>query len=55
MLGWAIFFLIVAIIAAVLGFGFLADTAATIAKILFVLFLIIFIVSLVFGRRRPIV
>ena len=36
MLSWAITFLIIAIIAAVLGFGGIAGTATGIAKILFV-------------------
>jgi uncharacterized membrane protein YtjA (UPF0391 family) len=40
MLHYAVVFLIVAIIAAVLGFGTLAGTAALIAKICFVVFLI---------------
>ncbi len=52
MLGWAIFFLIVAIVAAVLGFGVIAGTAAWIAKVIFIIFLIIFVLSLIFGRRR---
>jgi len=47
MLGWALVFLIVALVAAVLGFGFLASTAALIAKVLFVIFLILFIISLI--------
>ncbi len=38
MLSWAITFLIIAIIAAVLGFGGIAGAATGIAKILFVLF-----------------
>jgi uncharacterized membrane protein YtjA (UPF0391 family) len=50
MLGYAIVFLIAAIIAGILGFGVIAGTAALIAKILFVIFLILFIVSL-FRRR----
>jgi uncharacterized membrane protein YtjA (UPF0391 family) len=54
MLYWAVVFLVIAIIAAVLGFGTLAGLAATIVKILFVLFLIFFIVSLVTGRRGPV-
>src|SRR5882672_8009069 len=45
MLSWALTFLIVALIAAVLGFGFIAGTAAEIAKILFVVFLVLFIIS----------
>jgi uncharacterized membrane protein YtjA (UPF0391 family) len=51
MLHYAVVFLIVAIISAVLGFGYLASTAALIAKILFVVFLILFLVSLITGRR----
>jgi len=53
MLGYAITFLLIAIVAAVLGFGVVAGTAATIAKVCFVVFLILFIVSLVRGRRAP--
>ena len=51
MLNWAILFLIVALIAGVLGFGGVMGTAAWIAKVLFVVFLILFVVSLISGRR----
>ncbi len=51
MLSWAITFLIIAIVAAVLGFGGIAGTATGIAKILFVVFLVMFIASFFFGRR----
>lgn len=51
MLRWAIIFLVVALIAAVLGFGGVAGAAAGAAKILFWLFLILFAASLIFGRR----
>lgn len=51
MLSWAITFLIIAIIAAVLGFGGIAGTATGIAKILFLVFLVLFIVSFILGRR----
>jgi len=54
MLGYAITFLVVAIIAAVLGFGVIAGTAAAIAKILFFVFLILFVVSLIMGRGRAV-
>jgi uncharacterized membrane protein YtjA (UPF0391 family) len=47
MLYWALMFLIVAIIAGLLGFGAIAFAAAGIAKILFFVFLILFLVSLV--------
>lgn len=51
MLSWAIIFLIIALVAGVLGFGVVAGTAAWIAKVLFVVFLILFLVSLIGGRR----
>ncbi len=51
MLSWALTFLVVALIAAVFGFGVVAGTAAWIAKALFVAFLILFVVSLLAGRR----
>jgi uncharacterized membrane protein YtjA (UPF0391 family) len=52
MLGWAVTFLVIALIAAVLGFGVIAGTAAEIAKILFLVFLVLFVLSLIFGRTR---
>jgi len=51
MLSWTIFFLVIAIIAALLGFSRIAGAAAGIAKILFVLFLVVFLLSLFLGRR----
>lgn len=51
MFNWAILFLIIALIAAWLGFGALAGTAAWAAKIVFIVGLILFVVSLVMGRR----
>jgi uncharacterized membrane protein YtjA (UPF0391 family) len=53
MLYYALIFLIVALVAGVLGFGFVSGTAAWIAKVLFVVFLVLFIISLVTGRRTP--
>jgi len=57
MLGWAITFLVVALIAAVLGFGGIAGTAVGIAKLIFYVFIVLFLVSLVYslvtGRRPP--
>ena len=49
MLYWAFVFLVISIVAAILGFGGIAAGAATIAKILFGVFLIIFIALLVAG------
>jgi uncharacterized membrane protein YtjA (UPF0391 family) len=51
MLNYAVIFLIIALLAGVLGFGVIAGTAATIAKVLFLLFLVLFIASLFRGRR----
>ncbi len=46
MLNWAITFFVVALIAAILGFGGVAVAAAGIAKIFFVVFLVLFVISL---------
>ena len=46
MLRWAIGFFVVALIAAVLGFGGLAVAAAGIAKFIFYVFVILFLASL---------
>ena len=54
MLSWSILFLVIAIIAAVLGFGVIAGTAAWIAQAAFVVFLILFVVSLITGRRAKV-
>jgi uncharacterized membrane protein YtjA (UPF0391 family) len=53
MLYYAVVFLIIALVAALLGFGGIAAGAASIAKILFVVFLIVAIVTflLSLGRR----
>lgn len=52
MLSYAVIFLIIALLAGVLGFGVVAGTAATIAKVCFVVFLVLFLFSLFTGRRR---
>ncbi|MCG6156424.1 DUF1328 domain-containing protein [Rubinisphaera margarita] len=54
MLSWALTFLVIALIAAALGFGGVAGTSAGIAKILFVVFLVMFIASLLIGRRSAV-
>ncbi len=46
MLNWTITFLLLALVAVVLGFGLLAGIAAAIAKVLFVLFLVFLVISL---------
>jgi len=53
MLHYAIVFLVIALVAALFGFGVIASTAAGIAKILFLVFLVLFILSLLMGRRAP--
>ncbi len=50
MLGWSITFLIVALIAGVLGFTSIVGISIGIAKILFFVFLVLFIISLITGR-----
>ena len=49
MLRWTVTFLIIAIDAAIFGFGGIAEGAASIAKVLFFIFLVLFVLSLVFG------
>lgn len=56
MLSWALTFFVVALVAALFGFGGIATASAGIAKILFFLFLVGFLIMLVMGvagRRRP--
>ena len=57
MLRWAFIFLIVALAAAILGFGGIAGAAAGVAKVLFFIFLLLFIVGLMMHlvRGRPVV
>jgi len=52
MLGWALIFMVIAIIAAIFGFGGIAGTATSIAVILFWIFLAIFIITLIVGMFR---
>jgi uncharacterized membrane protein YtjA (UPF0391 family) len=52
MFGWAIVFLVIALIAGALGFGVVAGTAFAAAKIVFVVALIAFLISGVVGVTR---
>jgi len=54
MLYWAAVFFVIAIIAALFGFGGIAAGAVEIAKILFFIFIVVFAVTLVLAllRRR---
>ncbi len=57
MLRWALIFLVLALVAGLLGFTGVAGESMAIARILFYVFLVIFIVgllySLITGRRAP--
>jgi uncharacterized membrane protein YtjA (UPF0391 family) len=52
MLGWALTFLVIALIAALLGFGGVAGTAVGIAKIIFFVAIVLFLISAVAGAMR---
>ncbi len=52
MLRWALIFLVVALIAGVLGFTSLAGAAIGIGKLLFYVFVVLFLVSLVMHLVR---
>ncbi|MEM8849263.1 MAG: DUF1328 domain-containing protein [Pseudomonadota bacterium] len=47
MLGWAVAFLIIALVAALFGFGGIASASAGIAQILFFVFIALFVIALV--------
>jgi len=54
MLRMAVVFLIIALIAAFMGFGLVSDFSYTAAKVLFFVFLVLAILSLIGGAvRRP--
>jgi uncharacterized membrane protein YtjA (UPF0391 family) len=52
MLSWAITFLVIALIAALLGFGGIAGTAIEAAKIVFFVAIVLFVVSALVGVFR---
>ena len=49
MLHWSLAFFLVALVAALFGYGGIAEGSAEIGRFLFFVFLVIFAVSLVFG------
>lgn len=49
MLYWAASFFLIALLAAVLGFGGIASGAVDIAKVLFFIFIVLFIISFIVG------
>ena len=52
MLGWAVTFLVVALVAALLGFGGIAGTAMEAAKLVFFIAIVLFAISAVVGLMR---
>ena len=52
MLRWSLIFLIVALIAALFGFGVIEGYSLMAAKITFFVFLVLFVVSLLLGNGR---
>ena len=54
MLRYALIFLILALVASVLGFGGIAGDAAWIARVLLIIFVVMFLVSLVMGRTSTV-
>jgi uncharacterized membrane protein YtjA (UPF0391 family) len=52
MLGWALTFLVVALIAAVLGFGGIAGLSVEIAKVIFFVAVVLFLISVLVGLFR---
>jgi uncharacterized membrane protein YtjA (UPF0391 family) len=56
MIGWALTFLVIALIAALLGFGGIAGVAIEAAKIVFFVAVVLFLIAAVVGiarGRRP--
>lgn len=49
MLRWSVIFFVIAVIAAIFGFGGIAEGAADIAKVLFFIFLALFVIAILFG------
>ena len=52
MLGWAVTFLVIALIAALLGFGGIAGLSMEIAKIIFFVAIILFAIAAIVGLLR---
>ena len=52
MLNWVVTFLIIALVAAVLGFGGIAGAAVEIAKVIFFIAILLFLVTLVMSMVR---
>lgn len=52
MLGWVVTFLIIALVAGILGFGGIAGASIEIAKIIFFIAVVLFLVSAIIGLAR---
>ena len=52
MLRWALIFLVIALVAALFGFGGIVEIAAGMARILFFVFIVLLAVSLLLGLLR---
>ena len=52
MLGWAVTFLVIALIAAIFGFGGIAAVAVDIAKIIFFVAIVLFAIAAIVGLIR---
>jgi uncharacterized membrane protein YtjA (UPF0391 family) len=53
MLRWSLAFLVLAMMAAMFGFGIVAAGSFVAAKALFFVFIVLFVVSLIAGSRTP--
>jgi uncharacterized membrane protein YtjA (UPF0391 family) len=53
MLGWALTFLVIALVALALGAGGVAGLSMDIAWILFAVFIVLFLAGLIIPRLRP--
>lgn len=54
MLGWALTFLLIGLVAAVFGFTGIAGAATNIAWILFVVGIVLAVIFAIMGRRPPV-
>jgi uncharacterized membrane protein YtjA (UPF0391 family) len=52
MMGWVVTFLVIALIAGLLGFGGIAGASIELAKIVFFVAIVLFLLSAVFGMVR---
>ena len=53
MASWAITFFLIALVAALFGFGGIAGEAAWIGQVLLFIFLVLAVVSMIMGKKGP--